>query len=70
MSNYTYPNSTMTFGARDILAPNNQDKRVSGGVLDLEFQALAASSATKLNTNNPAPTGIMSSACVLDGGTF
>lgn len=70
MSNYTYPNTTRTFGARDALPANDDGKRVSGTALDEEFLALEASSATKLNKNNPSFTGTMTGGGTVDGGAF
>jgi hypothetical protein len=69
MSNYTYPNTAFTFGARDALAPSNAEKIIKGTQLDAEFTALEAVSSSKLNSANPTFTGTMNGGTI-DGGTF
>ncbi len=79
MSDYTYPNTGFTFGARDQLAPGNSEKVIKGVPFDEEFNALVVAINSKLNTNNPAFTGIMTGGTmagdiivggIVDGGTF
>ena len=70
MTNYVYGNNQVTFGIRDGYAANNVDKRISGAQLDLEFVAVAAASATKLNAISPSFTGDMTGGGKIDGGTY
>ena len=70
MANYTYPQSGITFGGRDALAPGDTQKTIKGVQLDPEFEELAARSADKLNTLNPSFTGVMTGGGTVDGGTF
>ncbi len=70
MANYTYPQTGITFGGRDALAPGESQKTITGAQLDPEFVALAARSADKLNSLNPSFTGVMTGGGTIDGGTF
>ena len=70
MSVYTYPTSpNITFGQRDLKAPGDVAKRISGSAFDLEFNALVTAIADTLNKNNPSFTGTMTGGTI-DGGTF
>ena len=69
MTDYSYPQTGFTFGARDGLAPGNAEKAIKGVNLDPEFDALVIAVASKLNTANPAFTGVMSGGTI-DGGSF
>jgi hypothetical protein len=70
MSSYTYPTSpNITFGARDLLAPGNPAKRISGAAFDVEFGALEIFSNQTLSNVDPSFTGTMTGGTI-DGGTF
>jgi hypothetical protein len=69
MTDYTYPNTGFTFGARDSLAPGNAEKAIIGSQFDPEFNALVASVNSKLNIANPVFTGTLSGG-IIDGGTY
>ena len=69
MTDYTYPQTGFTFGARDNLAPGNTEKAIKGIQLDPEFTALVTAINSKLNTSNPAFTGVMTGGTI-DGGAF
>ena len=72
MSNYTYPNSSLTFGQRDTLSPGSTEKVVKGSQLDFEFNALVTSVNSKLNTLNPIIEGDLTgpSGARIIGGTY
>ena len=59
MADYIYPTGSITFGARDALAPADPEKVVKGSQLDAEFQGIAAASATKFDDDS-----------TIDGGTY
>lgn len=62
MSNYV---KTTDFASKDLLASGNPAKAVKGVDLGLEFDAIAAMSATKLDTAASAnPTGVVGLAAV------
>jgi hypothetical protein len=71
MSSYTYPTSpNITFGARDLKAPGDVAKRISGTAFDAEFGAIALFSTQTLSNVSPSFTGTMTGGGVVDGGTF
>lgn len=69
MSDYTYTNNLHTFGERDGLAPGLPEKVVKGVQLDFEFLALVTAVNSKLNSENPAFTGIMTGGTI-NGGAY
>ena len=70
MSSYTYPTSpNITFGARDLKAPGDVAKRISGSAFDVEFAAIATFSTQTLSNVDPSFTGTMTGGTI-DGGTF
>jgi hypothetical protein len=70
MPNYTFPSTgNITFGARDARPPGDPEKAIVGAKLDIEYVAIAAASATKLETADPAFTGTMTGGTI-DGGSF
>jgi len=69
MTDYSYPNTGFTFGARDGLAPGNAEKGIKGVQFDPEFLALVTAVSSKLNIANPTFTGTMSGGTI-DGGTY
>lgn len=60
MSNYT---PTTDFGVKDGLSPGDPDKLIVGAEFDVEFDNIATSSATKLDT---AGDGLTSAATTVD----
>jgi hypothetical protein len=71
MTTYTYPTSpNITFGARDLKAPSDPAKRISGSAFDVEFSAISTFSNQTLSNVNPSFTGTMTGGGVVDGGTF
>ena len=69
MTTYSYPQTTMTFGLRDALAPGDINKGIKGTQFDPEFTALETAVNSKINTANPAFTGRMTGVTI-DGGTY
>lgn len=70
MTDYVYANNQVRFGSRDGFPANATEKRVSGAQLDLEFDAVALASASKLNAASPSFTGTMTGGGIIDGGTY
>jgi hypothetical protein len=76
MANYGYPTlpNTITFGARDALAPGVGDKIIKGLTMDPEFGAISVAINSKMNHENPVFTGIMndggSGGGTINGGTY
>jgi len=70
MSDYTYPQTSFTFGERDNLSPANSEKLVSGTQFDPEFEALVIAIASKLNSADPVMTGTITGGATLLGGTY
>jgi hypothetical protein len=76
MADYSYPTApnTITFGARDALAPGNSDKIIKGVSMDPEFSAIATGVNSKMNHTNPEFTGTMNAGGTgggsINGGTF
>jgi hypothetical protein len=75
MSDYLYgPPSQITFGSRDILAPGEDAKVVSGADFDVEFDKLVIAVNSKLNINNPTFTGDMNAdgatGSTINGGSY
>lgn len=70
MATYTYPTSpNITFGARDLKAPSDPAKRISGSAFDVEFSAISTFSNQTLSNVNPSFTGTMTGGTI-NGGTF
>ena len=71
MSNYTYPQTGFTFGARDGLAPGNAEKVIKGVQFDPEFTALETAVNSKLDKAAQSGdfTGLIDGGTV-DGGTY
>ena len=69
MSDYSYPNTGFTFGARDGLAPGNAEKIIKGTQFDPEFYALVTAVNSKLNIIDPTFSGEMNGGSI-NGGTF
>ena len=70
MADYTYPQTALTFGARDALTTGDPNKVVKGVDFDPEFQAIQAMSASKMENVDPSFTGTMTGGGIVDGGTF
>ena len=80
MSNYVYPQTSLTFEARDALAEGDPEKIIKGDHFHKEFTELQTVSATKMDSNNPTFTGTMTGVNLtltglldvglIDGGTY
>lgn len=76
MSDYS---KTTDFATKDGLPSGNPNKLVKGTEIDVEFNAIAASSATKADKSNPTFTGTVvmdnvtatgTVTATIDGGSY
>ena len=67
MSDYA---KTTDFATKDGLPSGNPNKLVKGTEIDVEFNAIAAASATKADKSNPTFTGTLTADNVTFTGTL
>jgi hypothetical protein len=73
MTDYAYPQpGSITFGARDALAPGNAEKVIKGSQMDEQFNALVLAVNSKLNTLDPVIDGDLTgtTGSRIIGGTY